>query len=118
VFYDTRAASMNNVDFSFRNEYNTTLNKDTMPDYMSSAIAEEYYNKAMGASKDPEFKAKCCFMAAKCEQNTFFCHEPKDYKGDFKAGKYFTMLKSNYSATKYYREIIEECGYFKTYLGL
>lgn len=96
-------------------EYNSEIAKD-MPNYLNTTKAEEYYNKAMNASKDAEFKAKCCFMAAKCEQNEFFKTKPKDYKGDFKAGKYFGMLKSTYSSTKYYQEIINECGYFKTYL--
>ena len=88
-----------------------------LPINCNCSKAEEYYNKAMNSTKDPEFKAKCCFMAAKCEQNMFFLYKPSDYKGDFKAGKYFAMLKANYSKTKYYDEIINECGYFKTYLN-
>jgi len=81
------------------------------------SMAEECYRKAMDLSTDPEFKAKCCFMAAKCEQNNFFINKPKDFKGDFQSGEYFALLKSNYSKTAYYLDIIHECGYFKTYLG-
>jgi len=115
VFYDTKATNMSDAGFDYR-EYSPVLNKDTLPNYMSSVTAESYYNKAIAASKDPEFKAMCCFMAAKCEQNAFFCHKLKNYTGDFKSGKYFSMLKTNYASTKYYQEIIKECGYFKTYL--
>jgi hypothetical protein len=42
---------------------------------------------------------------------------PKDYKGNFKSGFYFKQLKNKYSGTSYYKEIIKECGYFKTYLA-
>ena len=59
-----------------------------LPVYMNCDKALAYYQKAMNASTDAEFKAQCCFMCAKCEQNYFFCHKPKDYKGDFKAGTY------------------------------
>lgn len=88
---------------------------DTNIAYNNCGLALEYYLKAMNASKDAEFEAKCCFMAAKCEQNTFFCNIPKDYKGDFKSGEYFRELKKNFSNTKYYQEIINECGYFKLF---
>jgi hypothetical protein len=80
--------------------------------------AMEYYIKAMNASNDKEFKAKCCFMAAKCEQNGYFCS--KDYKWEtpIRSGKYFKQLKTDYSKTKYYGEVIGECGYFRKYLGM
>src|SRR5581483_90251 len=113
VLYDTKATYMGDAGFEWR-EYDKNGGSPLTDIYMSCSKAEEYYNKAMAASTDPEFKAKCCFMAAKCEQNAFFCYKPKDYKGDFKAGKYFARLKSNYSKTKYYQEILSECGYFKT----
>ena len=77
--------------------------------------AEEYYIKAMKVSTNKEFKAKCCFMAAKCEQNYFFMHKPQDYKGDFKSGEYFRMLKENYSSTDLYKDLIRECSYFEKY---
>lgn len=80
-------------------------------------LALKYYLLAKEKSMDAEFKAKCTFMAAKCEQNLFFMNKPQDYKGDFKSGQYFTNLKKEYASTKYYQEIIKECGYFKTYLG-
>ena len=80
-------------------------------------IALKYYLLAKEKSTDIEFRAKCTFMAAKCEQNLFFVNIPEDYKGDFKAGIYFSSLKKDFATTKYYKEIIKECGYFRTYLG-
>lgn len=80
-------------------------------------LALKYYLLALQHATDKEFKARCTFMAAKCEQNTFFMNMPKDYKGDFKSGVYFASLKKEYASTKYYSEIIKECGYFKTYIN-
>jgi len=80
-------------------------------------LALKYYLLALQNATDKEFKAKCTFMAAKCEQNAFFMDVPANYKGDFKSGIYFASLKKEYAATKYYQEIIKECGYFKTYIG-
>lgn len=114
ALYQTKLTDVDNNYFELLGYGDMSSNNP--PALMSCDKAEEYYDKAMAASNDPEFKAKCCFMSAKCEQNIFFYNKPKDYKGDFKAGKYFNMLKSNYSSTQYYREIIQECGYFKTFL--
>ncbi len=80
-------------------------------------LALKYYLLALKSATDKEFKAKCTFMAAKCEQNEFFMNTPKGYVGDFKSGIYFASLKKEYSTTKYYSEIIRECGYFNTYTG-
>lgn len=105
VFYENSVDnSVNNYDHEQVIEENCNL-------------ALKYYLLAKEKSTDNEFKAKCTFMAAKCEQNKFFLNIPKGYKGDFKSGIYFTSLKKEYSSTKYYSEIIKECGYFKTYIN-
>ena len=80
-----------------------------------NSLALKYYLLAKDNSTDKEFKAKCTFMAAKCEQNFWLMNKPKDYIGDFKSGTYFAMLKNEYSSTKYFAEIIKECGYFAKY---
>ena len=90
---------------------------------MNSAILdcskpEEYYQKAMNASSDKEFKAKCCYMAAKCEQNGYFITTAFDYKNSIHSGIYFKKLRSDFPKTNYYKEIIQECGYFRTFLGM
>jgi hypothetical protein len=77
----------------------------------------EYYQKAMELSKDKEFRAKCCFMAAKAEQNAFFINKPAKYMGDFRAGNYFHLLKGSFHDTQYYQEVINECGYFNTFVN-
>jgi hypothetical protein len=89
--------------------------KPVLPFYDCSK-AEECYLKARSASNNAEFKAKCTFMAAKCEMNNGYPDFKPDFgKVDFIAGKYFRELKQQFSKTKYYKEILNECGYFKTY---
>lgn len=113
----------NNRAFYYNNITPADVVWEFSPSYMnlSDSIyhcskAEAYYDKALTLSKDPEFSAKCCFMAAKCEQNRFFISS--EYTGDFRAGLYFKVLRARYAKTKYYQEIIKECGYFRTYLGM
>lgn len=105
LFYDNR---VDNTIYNYEHAVTPEENSD---------LALKYYLLALQNTTDKEFKAKCTFMAAKCEQNAFFMNMPANYKGDFKSGAYFATLKKDYSATKYYQEIIRECGYFRTYLG-
>jgi hypothetical protein len=109
--YQTRISGEGPSDFYFSDRSLA----DTIYDCTK---AGECYRKAMEMSIDKEFKAKCAFMAAKCEQNQFFASGEITNDIHFKAGKYFKTLKENYSNTKYYQEIIKECGYFRTYLGV
>ncbi len=86
--------------------------------YLDCRKAMEYYQKAMNASADKEFKAKCCFMAAKCEQNQYFISPEFSYDRSIRSGVFFRQLKTDYPKTKYYQEIIKECGYFRKFLGM
>jgi hypothetical protein len=81
------------------------------------SMAKKYYTMALNAGTNPEQKAKCLYMLAKCERNEWYNSGKGPKPGmDFVAWKNFTYLKA-YSRTKYYQEIIKECGYFKTYTG-
>ncbi|HEY1038572.1 MAG TPA: hypothetical protein VGF30_04165, partial [Bacteroidia bacterium] len=113
-FGNARYFYMNSVGgYNYYYDYN---DKTTNPED-DCAIALKYYLLAKENSSDKEFKAKCTFMAAKCEQNTWFNNKPADYEGDFKAGKYLKQLKAEFASTKYYNEVIKECGYFSTYVN-
>jgi hypothetical protein len=87
---------------------------------MSTAM--QYYRDALEASSDPEFRAQCVFMLAKCEQNIYFSFGDSEYdcpspKGcDFIAGKYFRELEDEYAGTEYFQQVLQECGYFATYM--
>jgi hypothetical protein len=97
--------------------------------------AIDLYQKAMFYSNDKEFKAKCCFMIAKCEQHQFIAKYKTDkhgwldyylYRDGFdklekektRRGyrEYFRQLKDNYSDTEYYNEAIKECGYLENWV--
>lgn len=86
-----------------------------------------YYEMASKAAETKEQKAKMAYMLAKIERNDFYASMyltqdyfyPYDDKIiNFKAWKGFKDLKTNYADTKYYQEVIAECGYFRKYIGL
>ena len=80
-------------------------------------ISAGYYTQALNAASNDEQKAKCQYMLAKCERNEWYNFTPSaDGHGpDFLDWKGFATLRS-YSSTQYYKDVIRECGYFKTYI--
>lgn len=84
----------------------------------------KYYTTALQAAKTDEQKAKCRYMLAKCERNEWYnvkVYSNSDneygYNGpDFKAWENFKALQQ-YSNTQYYKDVIKECGYFRTYIN-
>lgn len=85
-------------------------------------LAMSYYRKALAAAKTDEQKAKSTFMIAKCEQNQRFNRERAAGKLDNYGYSYFGPVDFKammaYRNTRYYQEVIRECGYFRTYLGM
>jgi hypothetical protein len=79
---------------------------------MNCEMAATYYKNAMELSNNTEFKATCCFMAAKTEQNAFYISKDNP-EGDV----YFKMLKNTFNKTNYYKEVIKECRYFAAYVN-
>lgn len=93
--------------------------------YYSVAMAEHYYNKAFEHSTDPEVKARCLFLAAKCRQKNCPIKETGDsyFSGDEKAyyrhsleSPYFTQLKEDFGTTIFYRQAVTNCSYLQDYL--
>ncbi len=87
--------------------------------YYDCSEALACYNKARSISNDKEFAAKCAWAAAKCEHNlklTGTLPWLTESPVDFEAGTYFLEMKSNYAGTKYYKEVLNECGYFCSYI--
>lgn len=83
--------------------------------FTSGKLAEKYYLLARTYAKTREQKARCTFMAAKCERNDIYnSYGSNDMNIPY--GKYFAELKSQYAQTQYYKEILKECGYFKSYV--
>ena len=78
---------------------------------------------ALEKATDDEQRAKCHYLLAKCDRNewynrNYYNNPENEYKYDEQV---YTNLKvfdglSQYSQTKYYQEVLRECGYFRTYL--
>jgi hypothetical protein len=89
-------------------------------------LATKYYTQALNAAQTGEQKAKCQYMLAKCQRNEWYNHtiytDQKNQYGsndthrpDFIAWDGFKAL-NQYSNTQYYKDLIKECGYFRTYI--
>lgn len=96
------------------------------PMLLSNKIAEKYYLMALSAAKTNEQKARCTFMASKCERNESYnlaYNKPENENASYWNvdieplfyGKYFADLNTRYRDTKFYLEALAECGYFKSY---
>lgn len=83
-----------------------------------------YYNEVINLSNDKELNARCLYMMAKCELNSFYNND-EDPTYSFKIkystldlpsySKSFKLLKKDYSDTKFHAMIIKECSYFRMY---
>ncbi|MDB5150226.1 MAG: hypothetical protein JWQ57_4246, partial [Mucilaginibacter sp.] len=100
------------------------LNYDN--DYMRAANAERCFVKARSLSTDPEFKARCTFMAAKCSQKQViytsdyssknYTKQVDDYDRKVRNNPYFAQLKQGYSKTAFYKAAVDECSYLRDFL--
>lgn len=89
-------------------------------------LATKYYSLALKNAVTDEQKAKCQYMLAKCQRNQWYNDKIYNKTGtdayteegmvDFKALAGFKALKQ-YSNTQYYKDVVRECGYFRTYTG-
>jgi len=84
------------------------------PQLLNCATADRYYKMAFAAATTDEQRAKCVYMMAKCERNHKFKGDPEH---ESLAWDGFVQLKTKYAQTKYYKEVLKECGYFSIYLN-
>lgn len=87
---------------------------------LDCSLAKNYYQKALAAATTDEQRAKVSYLLLKIERN-------EHYQILFKQPNYsswddapmpptdFSVL-NRYKDTKYYAEVIKECGYFRSYL--
>jgi len=108
-------------------EYGNSIGKEHSQMLYGMQNVQKYYNMAKKAATDNEQKAKMAYMLAKVERNDFYSNSyfmPNEYfypYGDFvsfKKWQGFKELDADFSDTKYYQEVIAECGYFRKYVGL
>ncbi|MEO6980405.1 MAG: hypothetical protein ABI113_18580 [Mucilaginibacter sp.] len=94
-------------------------------DYVKTKTAQQYYLKARALSNNPEFKAKCTFMAAKCAEKQISAPDDigwsgrsaNDYDKAVRNNIYFAELKKAYAKTAYYKLAVSECSYLRDYLA-
>lgn len=117
LFYEGNIIGYGSSPFDYNGKTKTMIT--------NCSWAKIYYQKAFEAAKNDEQKAKCQYLLAKCERNDYYNKkyytvanwwEIENDKINFIAWNGFKHLKSNYSNTKYYRDVIAECGYFDTYV--
>jgi len=118
TFYEINIVGYGSSPYSFRDSMKKMITNCDLP--------KMYYQKALEAAATKEQKAKCIYMLAKCERNEYYNNkynnlknwwEADDDKINFIAWNSFKILKKDYSDTKYYQDVIAECGYFNTYVN-
>lgn len=100
-------------------------------EYYGCFSAHEYFEKAMKAATDNNFKARCLFMMAKCTQKQL--HQPQyseyennwnemdkaqeKYQETFKNNRYFPTFVKDYQNTPFYKEAFNSCSYLRDFVG-
>lgn len=111
---------------SIINEYGNGISDQHAKMLYGMDQVKKYYTMAQKAAVTNEEKAKMAYMLAKVERNEFY------YRQYFATTTYwgypdgpviqkwqgFQDLKQHYADTRYYQDVIAECGYFRKYLGL
>lgn len=118
TFYEISIVGYGSSPYSFRDSMKKMITNCDLP--------KMYYQKAFEAATTKEQKAKCIYLMSKCERNDYYNNKYNDVKNwwsveddkiNFIAWSGFKTLKKDYSDTKYYQDVIAECGYFKTYIN-
>lgn len=117
TFYEISIVGYGSSPYSFR---------DSMKKMITDcSVSKMYYQKALQAASTKEQKAKCVYLISKCERNEYYNNkynsvrywwDANDDKVNFIAWNGFKTLQKDYSDTKYYQDVIAECGYFNTYV--
>ncbi|MCH5716364.1 hypothetical protein [Niabella hibiscisoli] len=101
---------------------------DFQKDYYCATTAEAYFKKAMEASTNQEFKAKCLFMMAKCSQKQLpkpqysdfgnydeYRQKADKYEVEFTHNRYYPQLKAQFGNTKFYKDALTRCSYLSDF---
>ncbi|MEO5888905.1 MAG: hypothetical protein ABIQ31_01570 [Ferruginibacter sp.] len=99
-------------------------------EYYGCFAAQDYFEKAMIASTDKNFKARCLFMMAKCSQKQVarplygdfnYNWDKIDaaqniYQGKFKKNRYFQQFVKEYSTTAFYETAYNSCSFLRDFV--
>lgn len=107
--YDFTPIDYNTIDWS--------TYKTPDPDESGGCeFAMANYEKARTFATKKEFAAKCAWMCAKCQlNNSYSSINDEDFVSPDSG--YYKVMRDSYSDTKYFKEVITECGYFCSYMG-
>lgn len=85
---------------------------------ISNNLSVKYYQQALQAAKDDEQKAKVTYLLLKCERNELYNKLNRENSWEYAdiPPIPFSRLEP-YRNTQYYKEVINECGYFRRYLA-
>lgn len=100
-------------------------------DFHEARQAATWYQQARELSDDNEFKARCTFMLAKCEQKTYRYDTMRDYyESAYGLGggpapfwlfsqrnKYFGELAQRYGDTDFFKRAVSECSYLSDFIN-
>lgn len=103
---------------------------DFQKEYYGAYKAHAYFEKAMTASTDKNFKARCLFMMAKCAQKLVRQPQYNEYSSNwdkydeatkayfpvFKNNTYFPQLVKEYGSTAFYKEAFNSCSYLRDFV--
>jgi hypothetical protein len=88
--------------------------------FTAQNLAEKYYRLALNNAVTPEQKARAVFLLSKCDRNSYYNkYIGKEGPPDEipPAGEWFAQLRNNFANTAYYKEVLKECGYFRSYVN-
>ena len=95
-------------------QYGNYIDEEYSEILFSNSQAEYYYQKGLNTAQNDEEKAKATYLLTKIERNKFYLSKqfvPDEV--DFITFNGYKSLMENYSNTNYYKEVINECGYFR-----
>ena len=98
-------------------------------EYYGVYRAKEYYQKALDLTVNPEFKAACFFMVAKCLQRQIpkpaydydnyeqYEKNMQVYERKFKNNPMFANFVKQYGNTKFYKYTYTRCSYLRDFVA-
>jgi hypothetical protein len=118
---------MVSYDWSSKDAHNKP-ERDWEYDYLQARQAKIWYEKARSLSKNKEFKARCTFMLAKCQQKEFvytqegrWAYYEKFSQSPFYQysihNKYFQELQMGYAHTEFYQSAVRACSYLRDFIN-
>jgi len=104
---------------------------DFQKEYYGAYKAHDYFQKAMNAGSDKNFRARCLFMMAKCSQKLVHAPQYNEFPGSnwdkydeavkaywpkFMNNKYFPQFVKEYGSTAFYKEAFNSCSYLRDFV--